>query len=205
MMRLKDEMTFYPDRVNRKIRVYRDNYCALIIATQADVTPEEAFLSLDRDKVFKFRQHKKYTVNDIYMMLNLKDRGLTLEQIAHRYRVDLTTVWKVIEIYGCDRQMDELEVVGMADTKRCKSCKAVILWIMTESGNKMPVNNDEVTVVPDPKGKIFGATLDGKMVRGNLAMKGSEESIAIHVSHFATCPAAEDFRKRRQDTPDGNH
>lgn len=57
---------------------------------------------------------------------------------------------------------------------RCRGCGAVVYWITTPRGKKMPVDTRAeggLTPLPDRDG------------RG--------------VSHFATCPNAEAFRRRR--------
>jgi len=55
----------------------------------------------------------------------------------------------------------------------CKGCGVEIEWVFTESGKKMPVNKPMLTVV----------TRDGKVVQGQE-------------SHFASCPKADEFRRR---------
>ena len=55
----------------------------------------------------------------------------------------------------------------------CKACRARIIWLKTASGKNMPVDADTVR----PADEIYDA--------------------AKHISHFATCPAAEKFRKPR--------
>lgn len=98
-MRLKDELIRYPEKVKKKLKAYTQNYCALILASQADVTPEEAFLSLDQEKVYKFIRHEKYTTDDIYQMFSMKEQGKTLEDIAKYFEINPAMVWKVLEVY----------------------------------------------------------------------------------------------------------
>jgi hypothetical protein len=56
----------------------------------------------------------------------------------------------------------------------CKGCGAEIAFVKSQAGKMIPVNARYTTVVTD----------DGTTVRGR-------------VSHFATCPRAEQFRTRR--------
>jgi len=57
---------------------------------------------------------------------------------------------------------------------RCKSCGAEIKWQKTASrGSNMPVNPEYVIIVTD----------DGHVIKGRI-------------SHFATCPNADEHRKR---------
>jgi hypothetical protein len=57
---------------------------------------------------------------------------------------------------------------------RCKSCRAKIIWFKTAAGKNMPIDADTV--------------------------EADDEEIDLdrHVSHFATCPDADKFRKRER-------
>jgi hypothetical protein len=55
---------------------------------------------------------------------------------------------------------------------RCRSCRAMIIWFKTEAGRNMPVDAD--TVKPEDE----------------------EYEPPRHISHFATCPNADQHRKR---------
>jgi hypothetical protein len=55
---------------------------------------------------------------------------------------------------------------------QCKACNAEIKWIRMKSGKQMPVDPKPIVVVTDL----------GTMVRG-------------YNPHWASCPAAENFRK----------
>lgn len=56
---------------------------------------------------------------------------------------------------------------------RCRACNAKIIWFKTDAGKNMPVDAD--TVEPDDE------ALD----------------LSRHTSHFATCPKADQFRRKR--------
>jgi hypothetical protein len=56
---------------------------------------------------------------------------------------------------------------------RCSSCRAQIIWFKTEAGKNMPVDAD--TVEPEDE----------------------ELDLTRHKSHFATCPNANQHRKRK--------
>lgn len=66
----------------------------------------------------------------------------------------------------------------------CKSCGAAILWALTDNGKRMPVNAEPV----ENGNLLLVADEDGP--RAIYATQGT------HVSHFATCPYAENWRKR---------
>jgi hypothetical protein len=57
---------------------------------------------------------------------------------------------------------------------RCSSCRARIIWLKTAAGRNMPVDADTV----EPGEEIFEPNSD-------------------HISHFATCPNANNHRKRK--------
>lgn len=56
---------------------------------------------------------------------------------------------------------------------RCRSCRARIIWFKTAGGKNMPVDAD--TVKPDD----------------------IELDLERHISHFATCPQANQHRRAR--------
>ncbi|MBR1493868.1 MAG: hypothetical protein IJ601_02325 [Acidaminococcaceae bacterium] len=90
---------------------------------------------------------------------------------------------------------------------KCGKCGAPIRYIrMKRSGKWMPVNARPVEVIPcigmDKGGHTF-VTLDGEAFR---ARKKKEESlfydgvdiIGAFESHFATCPAADEYRRKKK-------
>lgn len=56
---------------------------------------------------------------------------------------------------------------------RCRSCRAQIIWFKTPAGKNMPVDAD--TVEPEDE----------------------ELDLERHVSHFRTCPQADQHRRNR--------
>lgn len=83
----------------------------------------------------------------------------------------------------------------------CKDarCKAPIFWAITAGrGRGIPVDVD-----PDPDGTVLltqaagSDTLVATVVNPNLPPLGGWPG-PLHKSHFATCPAAADFRSRRR-------
>lgn len=76
----------------------------------------------------------------------------------------------------------------MAD--RCRSCRAEVVWTVTTSGRRMPVEAAE----------------RGNVVLGRegeaLVARVVDDGQGTHVSHFATCPQANSWRRERQPTLD---
>jgi hypothetical protein len=60
-------------------------------------------------------------------------------------------------------------------TRQCTSCGADIVWFRTSSGKRMPV--DEATTKPNDAEHML--------------------DLKRHISHFATCPEADKWRKSR--------
>jgi hypothetical protein len=73
-------------------------------------------------------------------------------------------------------------------TKRCASCGAAIIWALTTSGKRMPVDaiatTGAFTLHPRDAGLAPEARFSAEVKDG-------------HTSHFATCPQAAQHRKPR--------
>lgn len=65
--------------------------------------------------------------------------------------------------------------------EQCRSCRAPIVWLTTEKGHLIPV---------DAETYIHGDGVSTHGVDRFSPLRG-------HVSHFATCPDATKWRKRR--------
>lgn len=72
---------------------------------------------------------------------------------------------------------------------RCNSCGAEIIWVTTPNGKNMPVNLAE-----DPRGSIY-LDADGRMGQASLTGAPPEGTLTRHLSHFATCPQAQKWRR----------
>ena len=79
---------------------------------------------------------------------------------------------------------------------RCKACGALIIWIKLPSGKSMPCDEKKIpykTLVPGTKGSLTLVCPDGRVASGEFD-PGSDKY--AYTSHFATCPAAKQFRRR---------
>jgi hypothetical protein len=77
------------------------------------------------------------------------------------------------------------------ERKKCKKCGTPIYFIKLKSGRFAPVNIGLIKVVKAEGGIITLVTRDGRTLRNPPAgTKG-------FVSHFATCPSSNHFRRRR--------
>jgi hypothetical protein len=78
---------------------------------------------------------------------------------------------------------------------RSASCAAPVIWARTSSGELMPVNPD-----PDPDGNVElmppGAGYDTPTAIVHPADQPTLWAGERYVSHFATCPEADQWRDR---------
>lgn len=91
----------------------------------------------------------------------------------------------------------------------CRSCGAPLLWTITVKGKRHPVDRD-----PHPEGTIkvvagvSGAAPKSYVMAGLDLATMRADGVALHRSHFATCPQAAQHRRPRgrrepttEDTP----
>lgn len=82
-------------------------------------------------------------------------------------------------------------------TVPCKACGAPLRFIKTEKGKTMPVDADPVRFIPEVYGQDYYVTEDGLVLRGTKPSPLDLSDIHLgYISHFATCPAAERFRRQ---------
>lgn len=76
----------------------------------------------------------------------------------------------------------------------CKKCNAEILWLKhheTEKPNPVDaVGTPHGNLVIDREREIY------RMATGNEKEMAKNDGKKLYVSHFSTCPAAEEFRNR---------
>ena len=90
-------------------------------------------------------------------------------------------------------------------TTTCRGCGKPIAFIKTISGKSIPVDPETIMYVPEMDYDKF-VTLDGNVERGKATkdisqMEKDNYEFIKHVgyrSHFATCPAADSFRKKNK-------
>jgi hypothetical protein len=67
------------------------------------------------------------------------------------------------------------------NTAKCRSCGAYIVWLKTKAGKNMPVDADSLDDV------------DLEAEAGEMPLF---DPSAGHISHFATCPNADQHRRK---------
>ncbi len=78
---------------------------------------------------------------------------------------------------------------------RCKACGAPIIWIKLKTGKNMPCDAQPIHYSPSCNGNLMLITPDGAVLGGGVARDDTSKFVG-YTSHFATCPAANQFRRR---------
>lgn len=79
----------------------------------------------------------------------------------------------------------------------CRSCRAPILWTLSEAGKRTPLDaypHDEGTI------EVYGQALGGevglsRVLTGDLLDTARENGTSLYRSHFASCPQAAAWRR----------
>ena len=80
-------------------------------------------------------------------------------------------------------------------TTKCRSCGKLITFIKTRSGKSMPCDAEQVRFVPDLNGKNLYVLEDGSVIHGALPRPDDSDIETGYISHYATCPEADRFRR----------
>lgn len=82
---------------------------------------------------------------------------------------------------------------------QCRGCGKEILFIKTGNGKTQPVNPEPVYVMLKAGGKPY-ITKDGMYIYGTIAGDALDDPdtnlVKAYESHFATCPEANNFRRK---------
>ena len=80
----------------------------------------------------------------------------------------------------------------------CRGCGSTIEWVRMKSGKAMPVDPEPVFV--EEGGSQVFVTDEGDTITGGIAWPETPEEKArmtvAYVPHWATCPAARQFRRK---------
>lgn len=79
---------------------------------------------------------------------------------------------------------------------QCRSCGQRIRFIRMKSGKSMPVNERFVNYKLAPEGKDRVVTPNGEVVSYIVGVNVMEADGYGYVSHFATCPSANQHRRK---------
>lgn len=80
----------------------------------------------------------------------------------------------------------------------CRGCGKEIAFIKTINGKSIPVDPEPVMFEPAEENEKF-VTPAGEVVRGTTNSGGNPWKMEKgYISHFATCPCADEFRKKNK-------
>jgi hypothetical protein len=90
-----------------------------------------------------------------------------------------------------------MSIARLSRATKCRGCGKDICFIKTKNGKSMPVDPEPVEFQPEAAFDRF-VMMDGTVERGLAVVMayGIETKIGYR-SHFSTCPAADDFRKKK--------
>lgn len=83
-------------------------------------------------------------------------------------------------------------------TTQCRNCGAEIGFIKTIAGKTMPVDTASRRFYRQEGGPELFVLVDGSTARGRSVEADIDGTEIGFISHFATCPNADDFRKPRK-------
>ncbi len=86
--------------------------------------------------------------------------------------------------------------MSSTNISRCRSCGQMIVWVRTKSGKNMPCDSQLVTFKSETGGKERIVTEQGNIISGKTGVSREEADGIGYISHFATCPYADEHRKR---------
>lgn len=78
----------------------------------------------------------------------------------------------------------------------CRGCGAPIIWIKTAAGKSMPCDAEPITYWQDSTGSNKIVTPNGEVLSARLEGDPQKATSIGYISHFATCPAADKFRRK---------
>lgn len=78
----------------------------------------------------------------------------------------------------------------------CKKCGAPIIWIITPAGKAMPCDPRLTPYWAKDKAPGKVVTPNGEVVSCVFEGERDKASGMGYIAHFATCPAAESFKRR---------
>lgn len=83
-------------------------------------------------------------------------------------------------------------------TTLCRACGAEIGFIKTVAGKTIPVNPEEVAYEQKAGGSLKIVTPNGEVLSAERPADPQKATGIGYISHFATCPEADKFRKQRK-------
>lgn len=89
-------------------------------------------------------------------------------------------------------------MIGTLRVTKCRGCGADIVFIKSVAGKTIPCNAESISYVQKADGDLKIVTPNGEVLSGSAAEDPQKATGIGYISHFATCPAADSFRKARK-------
>lgn len=70
----------------------------------------------------------------------------------------------------------------------CRSCNAPIVWVLTKSGKRMPID-----ATPVETGNIVLNGITAEVLKAGVV---PAQGVPRYVSHFSTCPQSAEHRRK---------
>lgn len=80
----------------------------------------------------------------------------------------------------------------------CPKCKKQVIWIRTQAGRNMPCNGEIKYYKEEAGGKDRIVLTNGEVAVGTVQDYPEHATGFGYISHFATCEAAQMFRKKKK-------
>jgi len=85
----------------------------------------------------------------------------------------------------------------LSRTTKCRGCGKEICFIKTVKGKSIPVDPESMYFIPVGGPNTY-VMPDGELKRGREPGIGDGQAAIGYRSHFVTCPAADEFRKKNK-------
>lgn len=80
----------------------------------------------------------------------------------------------------------------------CKGCGATIIWVKSAGGKSIPCDPEPVAYKQETLGRMKIVTPNGEVISGEPQSDPNKATGIGYISHFATCPKANEFRGGRR-------
>ena len=152
-----------------------------------------AYLAIDKSKI---KAACKGRQTEIANVLGISQSYLSekLNNPLERFNLgELNSIAAHIQVDARKAFMTEYK-----DAKPCQGCKRPIIWSKTRNGKPTPLDPELIYIVPtDEPHEARIIDTSGISHAGKLVNVGNPCAIAGRISHFATCPKAENFRRKK--------
>lgn len=83
-----------------------------------------------------------------------------------------------------------------ANTARCRTCGAEIIWKKTAGGKNMPCEAYPIEVIPNPRSKFKALDRYGKLISCDKTQESGPTSEIAWEPHWGNCNKPDEHRRR---------